>query len=96
MSELSNKFIVEASLEDLERRLVGESVGEVTRIKTMRRRLKQRGYKKRYDQKLREVDNRLERDVRNLRIEKSELMKERDRLLAEISLYSRFQNNSAS
>ena len=90
MSSLSNEFILEASMVELEQKMVGLSEKEIMKIKGVRRRLKQRGYKKSYDHKMRTGDKHLERDVKRLRLERSELQREKGILLREISLYSRF------
>eukprot|EP00800_Vazella_pourtalesii_P008270 TRINITY_DN21905_c0_g1_i1.p1 TRINITY_DN21905_c0_g1~~TRINITY_DN21905_c0_g1_i1.p1 ORF type:complete len:100 (-),score=19.80 TRINITY_DN21905_c0_g1_i1:56-355(-) len=90
MSSLSSKFILEASMAELELKMVGLPEREVMRIKGVRRRLKQRGYKKRYDQKVRTGDKDLESEIRSLRLEKAELQREKGILLREIGLYGRF------
>ena len=88
--ELSDTFIRESNIEDLEKELEGREESEIMKIKCLRRKLKQRGYKNCYDKKIRETDKDLVRDIARLREEKTALIKERKNLLAEISLYSRF------
>ena len=90
MSELSEVFIRESSIEELEKHLEGRGETEVVKIKCLRRQLKQRGYKNTYDRRIRDGDRSLVREIARLREEKRELLKERATLLAEIGLYSRF------
>ena len=77
---------------ELEDQMRGLTKTEVMRIKGVRRRLKQRGYKKRYDQKVRTGGQDLEREIRRLRLEKAELLREKGILQREIGLYSRFSH----
>ena len=93
-SELTEEFILTASIEELERELEGRAESEIMKIKCLRRKLKQRGYKNNYDKRSRECDRSLAKEITRLREQRTELMKEKKILLAEISLYSRFTQNN--
>ena len=85
--QLKESFIREASLEDLDEFTDHLSEDDKKIVKVWRRKLKQRGYKKNYDKKIKKIDSNLESDVRRMKDEKTSLEKEKNQLILEIERY---------